>query len=38
MIGTFLVFKTLDPDWIRIGIKSTMLDPDLYQINTGPKH
>ncbi len=27
----FLVIKTLDPDWIRIGIQPKMLDPD-------PKH
>ncbi len=24
----FLVIKKLDPDWIRIGIKPKMLDPD----------
>jgi hypothetical protein len=34
-----LVIKTLDPDWIRIGILPKMLDPDPdpYQINTDPK-
>jgi hypothetical protein len=34
----FLVIKTLDPDWIRIGIQQKMLDPDPYQMNTDPKH
>ncbi len=34
----FLVIKTLDPDWIRIGIQPKMLDPDLYQLNTDLKH
>jgi hypothetical protein len=29
----FLVIKTLDPDWIRIGIQPKMLDPDPYQIH-----
>jgi hypothetical protein len=29
-----LVIKTLDPDWIRIGIQLKMLDPDPYQKNT----
>jgi hypothetical protein len=33
----FLVIKTLDPDWIRIGIHPKMLDPDPYQMNTDPK-
>jgi hypothetical protein len=33
----FLVIKTLDPDRIRIGIQSKMLDPDPYQMNTDPK-
>ncbi len=28
--------KTLDPDWILIGIQPKMLDPD--QMNTDPKH
>jgi hypothetical protein len=32
------VTKTLDPDWIRIGIRPKMLDPDLDQMNTDPKH
>ncbi len=27
----FLVIKTLDPDWIRIGIQPKMLGPDPYQ-------
>jgi hypothetical protein len=30
-----LVIKTLDPDWIRIGIQLKMLDPD--KMNTDPK-
>ncbi len=30
----FLVMKTLDPDWIRIGIQPKMLDPD--QMNADP--
>jgi hypothetical protein len=34
----FFVIKTLDPDWILIGIHPKMPDPDLYQINTNPKH
>jgi hypothetical protein len=31
----FLVIKTLDPDWIRIGFQPKMLDPDPdpYQMN-----
>ncbi len=29
--------KTLDPDWIRIGIHPKMLDPDPYQMNSDPK-
>ncbi len=35
----FLVMKTLDPDWIRIGIQPKMLDldPDPYQMKTDPK-
>jgi hypothetical protein len=35
-----LVIKTLDPDWIQIGIgmQPKMLDPDPDQINTDPKH
>jgi hypothetical protein len=32
-----LVIKTLDPDWIRIGIYPKMLDPDPYQMNTDPQ-
>jgi hypothetical protein len=32
----FLAIKTLDPDWIRIGIHPKMLDPD--SMNTDPKH
>ncbi len=27
-----------DPDWIRIGIQPKLLVPDLYQMNTDPKH
>ncbi len=34
----FLVIKTLDPDWTRIGIKPKMLDPSPNQMNTDPKH
>jgi hypothetical protein len=34
----FFVIKTLDPNWIRIGIQPKMLDPDPYQMNTDPKH
>jgi hypothetical protein len=34
----FLVIKTLDPDWIRIGIQPKMLDPDQYQMNTDTQH
>jgi hypothetical protein len=28
-----LVIKTLDPDWIRIGIQPKMLDPDPDRMN-----
>ncbi len=36
----FLVIKTMDPEWIRIGIKPKMLapDPNPYHMNTNPKH
>jgi hypothetical protein len=34
----FNFIKTLDPDWIRIGIQPKMLDPDPYEMNTDPKH
>ncbi len=30
--------KTLDPDWIRIGIQPKMLDPEPYQMTTDLKH
>jgi hypothetical protein len=33
----FLVIKTLNPDWIRIGIQSKMTDPNPYQMKTDPK-
>jgi hypothetical protein len=35
----FLLIKTLDPDWIRIGIQPKIMDPDAdpYQMNTDPK-
>ncbi len=33
----FLVIKTLDPDWIRIGFQPKMLDPDPCPMNTDPK-
>ncbi len=36
--GNFLVIKTLDPDWIRIGIQPKMMDPDLESMNPDPKH
>jgi hypothetical protein len=29
----FFVIRTLDPNWIRIGIQPKMLDPDPYQMN-----
>jgi hypothetical protein len=34
-----LVFKALDPDWIRIriGVHPKMLDPDPEKINTDPQ-
>jgi hypothetical protein len=32
-----LVIRTLDPDWIWIGIQPKMLDPDPDQMNTDPK-
>ncbi len=34
------VIKIRDPDWIwiRIGIQPNMLDSDLDQMNTDPKH
>jgi hypothetical protein len=32
-----LVINTLDPDWIRIGIKPKMLDPDPDQMNADPQ-
>jgi hypothetical protein len=30
--------KTLDPDWIWIGIQPKMLDPEPYQMTTDLKH
>jgi hypothetical protein len=33
-----MVIKTLDLDWIRIGIHPKVLDLDPYQMNTDPKH
>ncbi len=30
--------RTLDPDWIRVGIQPKMPDPDPYQMNTDPNH
>ncbi len=30
--------KTLDPDWIRVGIQPKMLDPKPYQMTTDLKH
>ena len=33
----FLVLKTLNPDWIRIGIRPKMLDPDPYQMSADPQ-
>jgi hypothetical protein len=30
-----LIIKTLDPDWIRIGLQPKMLDPD--QMNADPQ-
>ncbi len=33
----FLVSKALDPDWIRIGIQSKMLDPDPDEMNADPQ-
>jgi hypothetical protein len=32
-----LVIKTLNPDWIRIGIQPKMLDQDPYQMDTDPE-
>jgi hypothetical protein len=37
-LSQFLVIKTLDPDWTRIGIQPKMLDPSPNQMNTDPKH
>ncbi len=31
-----MVFKALDPDWIRIGIQPKMLDPDPDEMNADP--
>jgi len=33
-----LCIKTLDPDWIEIGIQPKMLDPEPYQMTTDLKH
>jgi len=33
-----LLIKTLDPDWIRIGIKPKMLGADPDSMNPDPKH
>ncbi len=33
---SFVVIKTLDPDWIRIGIQPKMQDPEPYQMETDP--
>jgi hypothetical protein len=31
----FFILKALDPDWIRIGIQTKMLDPD--EMNADPQ-
>jgi hypothetical protein len=39
MCVQFLVFKALDPDWIRIriGVHPKMLDPDPDEMNKDPQ-